>query len=177
MPAAVEATPAAGSPERIVSLAAGVGETLAALGIADRVVARDETSDVPAIDAAPIVTKAHATSAELVLAQQPEERGTEQRTGRETHQMRQDRGTARLAKCQKERGSQRAQEAAQAGEDDDRDEGIHGDVKARCSTCEVSTRVKRARPGSPCGRSFRRDGMKKTAGGRLRCTSRRHAPR
>ncbi len=72
MPAAVEATPAAGSPERIVSLAAGVGETLAALGIADRVVARDETSDVPAIDAAPIVTKAHATSAELVLAQQPD---------------------------------------------------------------------------------------------------------
>ncbi len=55
-----------------MSLAAGVGETLAALGIADRVVARDETSDVPAIDAAPVVTKAHATSAELVLAQQPD---------------------------------------------------------------------------------------------------------
>lgn len=72
MPAAVEATPAAGAPQRIVSLAAGVGETLAALGIADRVVARDETSDVPAIDAAPVVTKAHATSAELVLAQRPD---------------------------------------------------------------------------------------------------------
>lgn len=72
MPAAVDSAPAAGSPERIVSLAAGVGETLAALGIADRVVARDETSDVPAIDAAPVVTKAHATSAELVLAQKPD---------------------------------------------------------------------------------------------------------
>ena len=72
MPAAIEATPTAGSAERIVSLAAGVGETLAALGIADRVVARDETSDVPAIDAAPVVTKAHATSAELVLAQRPD---------------------------------------------------------------------------------------------------------
>jgi iron complex transport system substrate-binding protein len=72
LPAALDVTPAAGSPERIVSLAAGVGETLAALGLADRVVARDETSDVPAIASAPIVTKAHATSAELVLAEQPD---------------------------------------------------------------------------------------------------------
>ena len=52
--------PAAGRAQRIVSLATGVGETLAALGVADRVVGRDETSDVPAIDAAPVVTKAHA---------------------------------------------------------------------------------------------------------------------
>ena len=72
LPAAIDVTPPAGSPERIVSLAAGVGETLAALGLADRVVARDETSDVPAIASAPIVTKAHATSAELVLAEQPD---------------------------------------------------------------------------------------------------------
>ena len=72
LPAALDVTPPAGSPERIVSLAAGVGETLAALGLADRVVARDETSDVPAIASAPIVTKAHATSAELVLAQKPD---------------------------------------------------------------------------------------------------------
>ena len=49
-----------------------MGETLAALGLAVRVVARDETSDVPAIASAPIVTKAHATSAELVLAQDPD---------------------------------------------------------------------------------------------------------
>lgn len=72
LPAALDVTPTAGSPERIVSLAAGVGETLAALGLADRVVARDETSDVPAIADAPIVTKAHGTSAELVLAEQPD---------------------------------------------------------------------------------------------------------
>ena len=72
LPTALDVTPPAGSPERIVSLAAGVGETLAALGLADRVVARDETSDVPAISSAPIVTKAHATSAELVLAEQPD---------------------------------------------------------------------------------------------------------
>ncbi len=72
MPPAIQATPAVGSPQRIVSLAAGVGETLAALGLADRVVARDETSDVPAISGATVVTKAHATSAELVLAQRPD---------------------------------------------------------------------------------------------------------
>lgn len=72
MPDVVALAPTTGSPQRIVSLAAGVGETLAALGVADRVVARDETSDVPAIAAAPVVTKAHATSAELVLAQRPD---------------------------------------------------------------------------------------------------------
>jgi iron complex transport system substrate-binding protein len=72
LPPAVAATPAAGAPQRIASLATGVGETLAALGLADRVVARDETSDVPAIDGAPVVTKAHATSAERVLAERPD---------------------------------------------------------------------------------------------------------
>jgi iron complex transport system substrate-binding protein len=72
MPTAVAEAPAAGSPQRIVSLATGVGETLAALGLADRVVARDETSDVPAIAAAPVVTKAHAASAERVLAERPD---------------------------------------------------------------------------------------------------------
>jgi iron complex transport system substrate-binding protein len=61
-----------GSPVRIVSLASGVGETLAALGVADRVVGRDETSDVPAISAAPVVTKAHSVSAERVLALNPD---------------------------------------------------------------------------------------------------------
>ena len=63
---------AADAPKRIVSLATGVGETIAALGGADRVVGRDETSDVPAIDGAPVVTKAHATSPEKVLALQPD---------------------------------------------------------------------------------------------------------
>ncbi len=61
-----------GSPVRIVSLATGVGETLAALGVADRVVGRDETSDVPAISAAPVVTQAHSVSAERVLALNPD---------------------------------------------------------------------------------------------------------
>jgi iron complex transport system substrate-binding protein len=72
MPAAQVSTPEAGAPQRIVSLATGVGETLAALGAADRVVGRDETSDVPSIDAVPVVTKAHATSAERVLATDPD---------------------------------------------------------------------------------------------------------
>lgn len=57
---------------RIVSLATGVGETVAALGAGQRVVGRDETSNVAAIDAAPIVTKAHAVSAERVLALEPD---------------------------------------------------------------------------------------------------------
>ena len=59
-------------PMRIVSLATGVGETLAALGAGQRVVGRDETSDVAAIAGAPIVTKAHAVSAERVLALEPD---------------------------------------------------------------------------------------------------------
>ncbi len=60
------------APQRIVSLATGVAETVAALGAADRLVGRDETSDVPEIAAAPVVTKAHATSPEMVLALQPD---------------------------------------------------------------------------------------------------------
>ncbi len=60
------------APRRIVSLATGVGETLAALGVADRVVGRDETSDVPEIHAAEVVTKAHSTSAENVLSLDPD---------------------------------------------------------------------------------------------------------
>ncbi len=72
MPAPITAHLGADAPRRIVSLATGVGETLAALGVADRVVGRDETSDVPAIDAAPVVTKAHAVGAERVLALTPD---------------------------------------------------------------------------------------------------------
>lgn len=71
-PAPQQPVVAADAPRRIVSLASGVGETLAALGVADRVVGRDETSDVPAIDAAPVMTKAHATNAEKVLSVDPD---------------------------------------------------------------------------------------------------------
>lgn len=62
--------PGAGTPERIVSLATGVGETLVALGVGDRVVGRDETSEVPA--SAEIVTEAHSVSAERVIALDPD---------------------------------------------------------------------------------------------------------
>ena len=64
--------PSAAGALRIVSLATGVGETLAALGASEQVVGRDETSDVPSIRGAPIVTKAHAVSAERVLALEPD---------------------------------------------------------------------------------------------------------
>jgi iron complex transport system substrate-binding protein len=71
-PTPIAPTIAANAPRRIVSLATGVGETLAALGVADRVVGRDETSDVPEIHDAPVVTKAHSTSAEKVLSLDPD---------------------------------------------------------------------------------------------------------
>lgn len=67
-------TPAANAatsgPQRIVSLATGVGETLVALGVGDRVVGRDETSEVPT--GAEVVTKAHEVSAEKVLSLNPD---------------------------------------------------------------------------------------------------------
>jgi iron complex transport system substrate-binding protein len=53
-----------------VSLATGVGETLVALGVGERVVGRDETSEVPA--QAEVVTKAHNVSAERVIALDPD---------------------------------------------------------------------------------------------------------
>ncbi len=58
------------TPARIVSLATGVGETLVALGVGERVVGRDETSEVPA--QAEVVTKAHNVSAEHVIALDPD---------------------------------------------------------------------------------------------------------
>lgn len=72
MPSPADPQLSADAPERIVSLASGVGETIAALGVSDRVVGRDESSDVPSIDAAEVVTKAHATNAEKVLALKPD---------------------------------------------------------------------------------------------------------
>ena len=62
--------PGTKTPERIVSLATGVGETLVALGVGDRVVGRDETSELPA--QAEVVTEAHSVSAERVIALDPD---------------------------------------------------------------------------------------------------------
>lgn len=64
-----QGSPGPQTPQRIVSLATGVGETLVALGVGDRVVGRDETSEVP-VNAA-VVTQAHSVSAERVIALQP----------------------------------------------------------------------------------------------------------
>ena len=58
-------------PSRIVSVASGVAETIAALGLARAVVGRDIASDSPAIHSAPVVTDAHAVSVEKVLAARP----------------------------------------------------------------------------------------------------------
>lgn len=60
------------SAQRIVTLANGSGEIVAALGAADRVVGRDETSNSPAIEGAPVVTDGHAVSAEQVIALEPD---------------------------------------------------------------------------------------------------------
>ena len=60
------------SAQRIVALATGSGEIVAALGGADRVVGRDETSNAPDISEAPIVTSGHSVSAEQVIALQPD---------------------------------------------------------------------------------------------------------
>ena len=60
------------SSTRIVSLATGVAETVVALGAADRLVGRDESSRVDAISDVPVVTKAHAVNAEQVLALAPD---------------------------------------------------------------------------------------------------------
>lgn len=62
--------PGTQTPQRIVSLATGVGETLVALGVGDRVVGRDETSEVPS--EADVVTQAHNVSAERVIALDPD---------------------------------------------------------------------------------------------------------
>lgn len=63
---------AADAPQRIVSLANGIGETLVALGATDRIVGRDETSDIPALQDVPVVTQAHSLSAERVLQLSPD---------------------------------------------------------------------------------------------------------
>lgn len=60
------------SSARIVSLATGVAETVVALGAADRLIGRDESSKVDVIADLPVVTKAHAVNAEQVLALSPD---------------------------------------------------------------------------------------------------------
>lgn len=60
------------TPRRIVSVAMGVADTLVALGAADNVVGRDETSSIPELENVPIVTKGHELSAERVLALRPD---------------------------------------------------------------------------------------------------------
>jgi iron complex transport system substrate-binding protein len=60
------------SAKRIVTLANGSGEVVVALGGAERIVGRDETSNAPEIDQVQVVTKAHSVSAEQVLALSPD---------------------------------------------------------------------------------------------------------
>ena len=72
MPPPQEVSETAMSPKRIISLATGVGETVAALGFGAQVVGRDETSNVPSIAGAEVVTKAHSVSAEKVLSLNPD---------------------------------------------------------------------------------------------------------
>lgn len=60
------------SAKRIVTLANGSGEVVVALGGAERIVGRDETSNAPEIDQVPVVTKAHSVSAEQVLVLSPD---------------------------------------------------------------------------------------------------------
>jgi iron complex transport system substrate-binding protein len=62
----------ADSAQRIVALATGSGEIVAALGGADRVVGRDETSNAPDIAQTPVVTRGHSVSAEQVIALKPD---------------------------------------------------------------------------------------------------------
>jgi iron complex transport system substrate-binding protein len=60
------------APTRIVALAVGSGETVAALGAGAHVVGRDETSSAPQIETSPVLTKAHVVSAEKVIALRPD---------------------------------------------------------------------------------------------------------
>jgi iron complex transport system substrate-binding protein len=60
------------APQRIVSLATGIGETLVSLGAGDRVVGRDEASAMAELVDVPVVTEAHSASAERVLALDPD---------------------------------------------------------------------------------------------------------
>ena len=58
-------------PTRIISVASGAAEIVAALGLADHLVGRDIASETASLDAVPVVTDAHAVSVEKVLARKP----------------------------------------------------------------------------------------------------------
>lgn len=58
-------------PSRIISVASGAAEIVAALGLTRNLVGRDIASDSASTSDVPVVTDAHAVSVEKVLAQKP----------------------------------------------------------------------------------------------------------
>jgi iron complex transport system substrate-binding protein len=66
---------------RVVALAGSIAETVVALGLGDRLVARDESTTVVETADLPVVSSGHAVSAEGVLAQRPTLVLTDARTG------------------------------------------------------------------------------------------------
>ncbi|NBO46238.1 MAG: ABC transporter substrate-binding protein [Actinobacteria bacterium] len=58
-------------PQRIIAVASGVAETIAALGMANALVGRDIASQGPLLTRVPVVTDAHALAAERTLALRP----------------------------------------------------------------------------------------------------------
>lgn len=56
---------------RIVVLNGGIGETLVAMGMRDRIVGRDVSTDFPGVTDVPLVTQGHDVSAEGLLALTP----------------------------------------------------------------------------------------------------------
>ena len=57
--------------QRIITMSAGITESVFALGLGDRVVGKDLSSTLAAADGLPIVTSGHDVSAESVLALRP----------------------------------------------------------------------------------------------------------
>ena len=58
-------------PSRIISVASGAAEIVAALGLTQNLVGRDIASEAASTSGVPVVTDAHAVSVEKVLAQKP----------------------------------------------------------------------------------------------------------
>ena len=58
-------------PSRIVSVASGAAQIVAALGLSASLVGRDTASESPSLATVPVVTDAHAVSVEKVLARKP----------------------------------------------------------------------------------------------------------
>lgn len=78
---APQSTPAAGGPDRIVSLSGGITETVVELGLRDNLVGRDVSSDRPEVADVPVVTQGHDVSAEAVLQLAPSVVLLDARTG------------------------------------------------------------------------------------------------